>query len=240
MNTHTKIFAHRGFSGRYPENTMLAFTKAVETGCYGIEIDVQLTKDGELVIIHDEGVERTTGAKGYIRDYTLDQIKELNASGKWGDQFGKTEIPTLDEYCRMIAGTSMVTNIELKNSIFPYPGMEEKVWKMIQKYHLEDRVLISSFNHYSLLKFKELAADIPCGILEESIVVDEAQYADRLGMQFLHPSHPAVTEVYVEKAREYGLGINTWTVNDEELMKKLIRLGVHGIITNYPDVAVRL
>lgn len=93
MNTHTKIFAHRGFSGRYPENTMLAFTKAVETGCYGIEIDVQLTKDGELVIIHDEGVERTTGAKGYIRDYTLDQIKELNASGKWAISSEKQKSP---------------------------------------------------------------------------------------------------------------------------------------------------
>ena len=100
-----KNFAHRGFSGKYPENTMLAFRKALECGADGIEMDVQLTKDGELVVIHDERVDRTTNGTGNVRDYTLEELQKLDASYIYSEEVGFQTIPTFDEYCRWVAGT---------------------------------------------------------------------------------------------------------------------------------------
>ena len=147
-----KNFAHRGFSGKYPENTMLAFRKALECGADGIEMDVQLTKDGELVVIHDERVDRTTNGTGYVRDYTLDELRKLDASYIYSDEVGFQTIPTFDEYCQWVSGTPLVTNIELKTGVYPYPGIEDKVWPVLQRYHLEEKVIISSFNHESVLR----------------------------------------------------------------------------------------
>lgn len=155
-----KNFAHRGFSGKYPENTMLAFRKALECGADGIEMDVQLTKDGELVVIHDERVDRTTNGTGNVRDYTLEELQKLDASYIYSEEVGFQTIPTFDEYCRWVAGTPLVTNIELKTGVYPYPGIEAKVWPVLQRYHLEDKVIISSFNHESVLRMKALAPDL--------------------------------------------------------------------------------
>lgn len=233
-------FAHRGFSGQFPENTMLAFQKAIDAGCDGIELDVQLSKDRIPVIIHDELLERTTGAAGRVGDYTLEELKNLNAPAAFGSQFGKTEIPTLEEYFQGIGKTGIITNIELKNSIEPYQGMERIVWDLIRRFHMEKRVIISSFNHYSLLEFKRLAPKMPCGVLEESRMVNAAGYASGLGMEYLHPIYAAVTPVYAGSAAALGLGIHAWTVNDKEEMKRLIELGVRGIIGNHPDLAANV
>ena len=95
-----KVYAHRGYSGRFPENTMLAFQEAAKTGCDGIELDVQLTKDGQLVVIHDETIDRTTDGSGYVRDYTLEELRRFNAAAKWDGRFGFQPIPTFEEYCQ--------------------------------------------------------------------------------------------------------------------------------------------
>ena len=152
----TLNFAHRGFSGQFPENTMLAFEKAVEAGADGIELDVQFSKDGELVIMHDETLNRTAGVDGFVKDYTLEQLKAMDVSGKWGDRYGSMEIPTLREYFEHFKDLPVITNIELKTGIFPYPGIEERTLEMIREYELENKIIISSFNHYSCLKMKEL------------------------------------------------------------------------------------
>ena len=112
-----KNFAHRGFSGKYPENTMLAFQKAYEAGADGIELDVQLTKDGQVVVIHDEKVDRTTNGTGLVRDYTLEELRKLDASYIYTGEMGFNPIPTFEEYCAWVAGTDLVTNIELKTGI---------------------------------------------------------------------------------------------------------------------------
>ena len=109
-----KVYAHRGYSGKYPENTMLAFKEAEKTGCYGIELDVQLTKDGEVVIIHDERVDRTTDGTGWVRDFTLKELKKLNAAAAWNGKYGFEPIPTMEEYCQWVKDTNLVTNIEIK------------------------------------------------------------------------------------------------------------------------------
>lgn len=236
----TLNFAHRGFSGNYPENTMLAFEQAVEAGCDGIELDVQLTKDGVPVIIHDESVRRTTGETGFVWDYTLTELKSLDASAGFRGVYGKNEIPTLYEYFELVHTAQLVTNVELKTGVTPYPGIEKKVLELIDAFGLRDRVLISSFNHYSVVRFKELAPEIPCGLLEESRIVGMAEYAKRLGAEYLHPVKYAVTQEYIEEAEACGLGINVWTVNDSEEIRRFAELGIHGVIGNYPDLAGRI
>ena len=247
-------FAHRGFSEKYPENTLLAFQKAVEAGCDGIELDVQLSKDGEIVIFHDEEIGRVTGQKGFVWDYTVKELKQMDASFCWkktekekkGGSTDKEreqnqgisdeilEIPTLREYFETIYPSGIITNIELKTSWNTYPGIEEKVLQMIDEFDLREKIWISSFNHYSAVKFKKLAPDIKCGLLEESRVVGMAEYAARLGMDFLHPVYYTVTTEYVREAGHYGLGINTWTVNEKEELQRLERMGIHAVIGNDP------
>ena len=134
-----RVFAHRGYSGKYPENTMLAFREAEKVGADGIELDVQLTKDGQIVIIHDETLNRTTNGKGYVKDYTLAELKALDASVIKGTEFSPQRIPTLEEYCDWVKGTGLVTNVELKSSIVYYPELEEKTAEMIKAFGLEDR-----------------------------------------------------------------------------------------------------
>ena len=113
--------AHRGYSGKYPENTMLAFEEAAKTGADGIELDVQLTKDGQVVVIHDERIDRTTDGSGWVKDYTYEELKKFNAARVKGDQFGFQPIPSFEEYCAWAKNQSLFTNVELKTSIIYYP-----------------------------------------------------------------------------------------------------------------------
>ena len=117
----SKIFAHRGFSGKYPENTMLAFEKAVELGVDGIELDVHLTKDNELVIIHDEDIKRTCDGEGLVKDMTLEELKKFDASATFRGVYGFCGIPTLREYFELVKDTDIITNIELKTGVYDYP-----------------------------------------------------------------------------------------------------------------------
>ena len=134
----TQIFAHRGSAGTHPENTMSAFREAERVGSEGIELDVQLSKDGEVVVIHDEELSRTTNGNGFVKEYTLNQLKKLDASHTFFKQVGIQRIPTLTEVLEMYTHNNMFLNIELKNSIFFYPGMEEKVIALVRKYNLQN------------------------------------------------------------------------------------------------------
>ena len=131
MINMTKNFAHRGFSGKYPENTLLAFSKAIEEGVDGIENDVHLTKDGVLVVMHDELVDRTTNGKGYIKDKTYEELSQLDASYIF-KEYGPQKVPTLREYLELVKDTDIITNIELKTGVFEYPGIEQKVYDALE------------------------------------------------------------------------------------------------------------
>ena len=155
----SKIIAHRGFSGNYPENTMLAFEKAIEAGAEGIEMDVHLTKDGVPVIIHDEKVDRTTDGTGFVRDMTLEQLRAIDASYRFKGMYGTNPIPTLREYLDFASKHDFITNIELKTSIYEYPGIEKKVIDMLREYKIEERIILSSFNHFTILRCKESMND---------------------------------------------------------------------------------
>ena len=150
-----QILSHRGFSGYYPENTMLAFQKvAEETVADGIELDIQLTKDGEIVIMHDEMLDRTTNGSGWLKDHTLEELKMLSVGVNVKGFFPRQTIPTLREYFTWLKTTKLITNIELKTSYFEYEGIEEKLIAMVKEFGLEDQIWYSSFNHYTVARIK--------------------------------------------------------------------------------------
>ena len=235
-----KNFAHRGFSGKYPENTMLAFEKAVEAGADGIELDVQLTKDGEIVIIHDETIDRTTNGKGFVADYTYEELKKFDASYIFKGKFGFNKIPILREYFEFVKDKNIVTNIELKTGINEYFGIEQKVWNLIKEYNLEEKVIISSFNHYSVLRMKKIAPNLKYGFLSETWIIDAGKYTKSYDVECYHPHFAMVTDETAKEIKSHGIEINTWTVNDEEVMKDLISKGVDILIGNYPDLTKKV
>lgn len=234
LETTVKNFAHRGFSGKYPENTMLAFEKAYEEGVDGIELDVQLTKDGEMVIIHDSKVNRTTNGRGYVKDKTLAEIRQLNAAQKFNGLNEK--IPILNEYLSWAADKELTTNIELKTDDFEYYGIEEKTVALVKECGLQDRIIFSSFNHYTIQKVKELAPDMICGLLFSDWIVDFSKYASDMKVECAHPAFKMLKNKQLfQNLQNSQLDINTWTVNKEKHMRQLIHLGVTSIITNFPD-----
>ena len=179
---------------------MLAFEEAAKTGAVGIELDVQLTKDGQVVVIHDERIDRTTDGSGWVKDYTYEELKKFNAARVKGDQFGFQPIPSFEEYCAWAKNQSLFTNVELKTSIIYYPEIEEKTIALIRKYGLEDRIIFSSFNHLSILRMKELAPEIPCGALVGDRGLKYAGfYCERFGFEFYHPDFATLTEEDVEE-----------------------------------------
>ncbi|GAB6150009.1 glycerophosphodiester phosphodiesterase [Clostridium novyi] len=231
-----KNFAHRGFSGKYPENTLLAFEKAIELGVDGIELDVHLSKDNEMVIIHDENVSRTTNGEGYIKDLTYEEISKLDASYIYTGQYGFNKIPTLREYFELVKDKDVITNIELKTNIFEYPGIEQKVWELIQEYHLESKVIISSFNHFSVMRMRKIAPMLEYGLLSETWLIDAGNYVNNLGIKYYHPIFRNLTDEIVKEIHQYGIKINTYTVNTEEDIKDMISKDINIVISNFPDL----
>lgn len=228
-------FAHRGASGVCPENTMAAFRHALELGATGIETDVQRTRNGHLVLIHDESLERTTGSPLDVRDITLEELNTLDAGGWFDEKFRGERVPLLDELLELAQSSDAIINLELKNSIYLYPGMEEEVIAAVRRFGLEERVIISSFNHESLALCAQLAPEIKTGALYIEIMVRPSEYARQFGVTALHAYKHSVTPEGVSEALVAGMVYRPWTVNEPEEMQRLLEAGVSGIITDYPD-----
>lgn len=232
----TEVWAHRGASAYAPENTMPAFELALEQGADGFEFDVQLTRDDEVVVIHDETLERTTDGHGWVADHSLDDLRRLDAStGREG--FVGTRIPTLVEVFDLVRDTGTVLNIELKNSRMAYKGLEERIVALVEAHDLAHRVVLSSFNHYSLRHLVGLGTEIALGALYSEPLWKPWQYASRLGATALHPSVAATRAKVVQKSHEHGLAVHVWTVNEPDDLKRMVGLEVDAVITNFPDVA---
>ena len=233
--------AHRGFSGKYPENTMLAFRKAIECGADGIELDVHFSKDGELVVIHDERIDRTCDGEGFVCDYTYRELLQFDASAGFRGMYGVNRIPTLREVFELIKPVDgFICNIELKTGYNVYPGIEKAVYELIKEFALEDRIIISSFNHFSVARFKSLAPEIKCGFLEGDWILNFGWYTREHGVECVHPRFNTVTEETAEEIKENGIKINTWTVNEPDEIKRLYKLGVDAVIGNFPDMTKRV
>lgn len=237
---HTKVWAHRGASGYAPENTLEAFRKAVEMGADGVELDVQLTKDAQVVVIHDESIDRVSNGSGRVEDYTLEELKKFNFN-KTHPEYEWASIPTLEEVLELLKDTALTVNIELKTGVCFYDGIEEKVLKIVKERSMKERIIYSSFNHYSVMKIKELDSGARTGFLDMDGIVDVAGYGKRQGVDALHPwIYHLQQPGYMDAARKNGLAVHVWTVNSEEDMKRMFELGVDAVITNYPDAAKNL
>jgi glycerophosphoryl diester phosphodiesterase len=227
--------AHRGASGHAPENTMAAFERCIELGATAIETDVQMTSDGSLVLIHDESLARTAGSPKLVKDVTLEELRRLDA-GSWFDPaFRGERVPTLRELLELVKPYSLLLNLELKNGVVPYPGLEEAVVEEVRRFGMSDRVILSSFNHYSLVKCKRLAPEVRTGILYMEGLYEPWDYASRIGAEALHAYHYAVLPEWVAQAAERGIAYHPFTVNEPAEMRRLLAAGVSGIITDYPD-----
>ena len=231
----TLNIAHRGFSALYPENTMLAFTKAKEQGlCDGIELDVQLTKDNVPIIIHDEDLERTTGQLGKVKDFTYREIRTLNAGNN-------QKIPSLEEYLEFAKSNKIYTNIELKNSVIDYKDLELITLNLIYKFGLKEDVIISSFNHESMIKVKNLDKNIKTGLLYDNLMHNPQEYCKTCNSDAMHPNYTSLLiSSNIEKLQKSNIDINAYTVNDENHMRYLVDKKITSIITNHPDILYRI
>jgi glycerophosphoryl diester phosphodiesterase len=215
-------------------NTLPSFQLAEQQGADGIELDVWLSRDGHLVVLHNDTVDETTDGTGGVQEKTLAELKALDA-GSWFDpRFAGTRIPTLDEVFQSI-GAGFLVNVEIKAIGDPDEtnGIEQAVLESITRHNMQDRVIVSSFSLKTLQRLHSIAPDISIGFLY-------ATY-DALGdpfirqCQYLHPCHELLNAEYV--ARLPKVPLNTWTVNEPERMAELLEMGVRGIITDKPDVA---
>jgi glycerophosphoryl diester phosphodiesterase len=235
----TLIFAHRGSSGTFPENTMDAFLAAEKSRADGIELDVQLTKDGEVVVIHDETVDRTTDGKGFVKDYTLIELKRLNARSTF-TSIEKHEIPTLREVFEWMSGNCLVCNVELKTGVIAYPMLEEKVIQLIREYGFQDRIIISSFNHYSIIHSYRLDPEVEIAPLYSNGLYMPWIYAKSLHAKGIHPHIRITPDSIITAAMEDGIAVRPYTINKEAVMKRLFSIGCTALITDFPEKANEL
>ena len=234
------IWAHRGASGYAPENTLPAFELAAEMGADGVELDIQMTKDGEIVVCHDERIDRTGSAKGWLKDYTLAELEQLDFSG--GNlAYEGIRIPTMTEVFDLLKDMDLTVDIELKTGIVFYEGLEERILALTKEKGFEDRVIYSSFNHYTLRKIRSLDAEAKTGVLYMDGPLDIVPYAKKLEANALHPAlYNLQYPGFMEQCRQNRLDVNVWTVNETEYLKLCADFGVHAVITNYPDKAKRV
>lgn len=231
--------AHRGAAGYAPENTVAAFDKGVDMKADYIEIDVQRSKDGELVIIHDTTVDRTTDGTGSVKDLTFEQIRSLDAGSWKGEEFKGEKIPTFDEILDRYHGKVGIL-IELKAPEL-YPGIEAQVAKKLKERNLDkpqnEKIIIQSFNFESMKITNSLLPKVPIGVLTsnrahttEQALKEFATYAD-----YFNPSYGIVSKELVDQVHSLGMKIQSWTVRSQEAADFLLDMNVDGIITDYPD-----
>lgn len=227
-------FAHRGASGDYPENTLLAFKEAIKLGATGIELDVHKTKDEKLVVIHDEDVERTFKGKGLIQNLTLEELRQFKCRKVLFTDDPECYMPTLDEVFKIVKEYGVTLNIELKTDEIHYKGIEEDVIQLINEYQLKDQIIISSFNPESIKICKDLDAQIKTGLLYYQPIDHVIEYVKSLQADAIHPDLRLVSEDLIREAHEQNLKVNVYTVNSPIYMRKLISAKVDGIFTDYP------
>ena len=233
-----KIQAHRGASAYRPENTLGAFSLALEQGADCIELDVQLTKDGHIVVAHDVRLERVSDGTGLINDHTLGELKRLNFNKLFPKQL-PCAIPTLGEVYALIKDTKATVNVELKTVELPYPELPEKLIKTEREYSMGGRVIYSSFNHHSLAELKKIEPSAKTGLLYKTGIADPWIYANRLSAYAIHPNYAEIVMRPGTAARchKYGVAVNVWTVDSPNIINYMFRRGVDAVITNKPDVA---
>jgi len=236
------IIAHRGASAYAPENTLAAFDLAVRQGADAIELDAKLTKDGQVVVIHDATVNRTTNGKGKVKELTLEELQKLEAGSHFDISFAGEPIPTLGEVLRTV-GKEIFVNIELTNYADPFDKLPEKVAEIVAKNQLADRVFFSSFNPIALSRIKRLLPEAPCGLLSlngwKGVLV-RTVFGNPGAYQSVHPEVSDASIELINKAHQRNQKVFVYTVNLEEIMEELFLLKVDGIFTDDPLAAQKV
>jgi glycerophosphoryl diester phosphodiesterase len=236
------IFAHRGASAHAPENTLAAFELAVDQGADAIELDVKLTADGQVIVIHDPTVDRTTSAHGRVKDMTLADFRALEAGSYLSEKFKNEKIPTLEEVFEAV-GQKTFINVELTNYNAPRDHLVESVCMLVKRFSLQNRVLFSSFIASNLSKSRSYLPDVPTGLLALGGILGAWQRS--FGFAFgkydaLHPSLPDATQQQIYFVHRLNRRVHVWTVNKEEDMRRLFKWGVDAIFTDDPQLAVKV
>jgi glycerophosphoryl diester phosphodiesterase len=227
------VIAHRGASGNAPENTMAAFERAVALGAGFIETDLHLTRDAQFVAIHDPTLERTTNGQGNVRDFTLAEIRKLDA-GMWFDrEFMGQRVPTLDQIVEFAAKHDVIFYLELKYEAAW--GMHHSLLGALSKSGGAARSIVISFSEATLTALRQVDHSAMMGLLIEEPMRDYAQAGIELGVRQLCPHYSLITPELVEQAHALDLQVATWTVDDAEAMRAMIAAKVDGIMTNFPD-----
>jgi len=233
------IVGHRGAMGTAPENTAASFKKAIDEGADGIELDVHMTKDGHLVVIHDPTIDRTSNGKGFVKDFTLMELKQYDFGSSFDSKYAGEQILTLEEALEIVFNCSVI-NIEIKNGPIFYEGIEEKVLKVIKDFNIAEKVVISSFNHYTINKISTLSTEIVCGILYMEGLFHPWEYARMVGAKAVHPYYLSIVPEEIKRCHENDIMVNVFGVNDDPFFEMLIKAGVDAIITDFPERALQV
>ncbi len=238
-SAQTKIIAHRGFSGIAPENTLIAFQKAIESGADYFELDVHKSSDGKIFVIHDKSINRTSsdGAEGTIAEMTCKDIKKVKVGypDKFGETYKNEKIPTLKEALKLAKGKIKVC-IEIK-----IHGIEKEVLKIINDLKMNNKVIIFSFYDSVLVKIRQLDATIPILYLKNKADNTTIDYAKNINSNAIGVGYKTnITKEFLNLAHKAEIEIWKWTVNENTQMQQLINLGIDGIITNFPDKALKI
>lgn len=227
------VLGHRGASHAAPQNTLAAFRKAADVGADGIELDVHLSRDGVPVVIHDAKVNATTDGNGYVSAMSLAELKVLDAGSHFDARFAGERIPTLEEVFAEV-GADLLINIELKSGHGEAEGLVEAVVAVVQRMEMQSRVWFSSFRPYLLYQARDLAPDIPCGLLYSPLSAGSLLLAPITPYEARHPYFAMVRERSVRRVHRRGLRIFVWTLDEPDTARRLAAWGVDGIITNEP------
>jgi glycerophosphoryl diester phosphodiesterase len=231
------VVGHRGAMGHRPENTLASFEHALELGADWIELDVHLTRDGALAVIHDESVERTTDGHGLVQDYSLAELKRLDAGSWFNASYAAERIPTLEEVLTFARARGTVVDIEIKNAPIYYAGIEEAVVKALDSQNMAEQVIVISFDHRAVKRVKSLDARIATGVLYAGRPVDAGvNLARQAEADALLPHWAYVTPDDVRAAHAAGLAVAPWATSDRAVLTRLVAAGVDAIGTNHPDI----
>jgi glycerophosphoryl diester phosphodiesterase len=233
------VVAHRGFSGKFPENTLRAVEEALKLPIDCIELDVRRTKDGTLVVIHDETVDRTTNGSGRVRELTWNEIRKLDAGSWKGEEFAGECIPRVDEALQLVNG-KVVVFLEIKE-----PDTTPQLIDLVRKLNASSWVQIGSFHKEAISMAKELAPEISCTLIGGADVgaTDDAfanfiKEALSCGASSVSINYPALTQERIRQCHKRWLFVGAWTVNEFELVRQLTAIGVDAIASDFPDVVL--
>ncbi|GAA0458495.1 glycerophosphodiester phosphodiesterase [Alkalibacillus silvisoli] len=236
MAINTKIFAHRGASHYAPENTLPSFQLAHEMKADGLELDVQLTKDLVPVIIHDENVRRTTNGRGFVQNYTYNELKQLDAGSWYHKRYKHTPIPSLEEFFKWVQNTNMIINLELKTNVIHYPHIEERVNELINHFKLEDQTVISSFNPETIKRMSEINSNIELAWLTQMKIRKVHLLLNDIGAHGIHIKTRLLTSNMIKRILQEKIPFRVYTVNKVKTYYKCESLNAKAIMTDIPDL----